>query len=67
LFAENGEASNKLLRDWPPITVSTIEVVKKIAASTPVIFAKTFAPPELPNTVWLEPPNDALISAPFPD
>ncbi len=28
---------------------------------------KKFAGPRLPKTVWLEPPNAAPISAPFPD
>ena len=28
---------------------------------------KKFAGPRLPNTVWLEPPKAAPISAPFPD
>lgn len=38
----------------------------KIVARTDVNLTKKFAPPELPNTVWLEPPNEALISAPLP-
>ena len=28
---------------------------------------KKFAGPRLPNTVWLDPPKAAPISAPFPD
>lgn len=49
--AENGEFSNKLLRACPPMIVSPNEVMKKIAASTPVSLTKKLAPPELPKTV----------------
>jgi hypothetical protein len=51
----------------PPITVRTREVTMKIAARPEVNRVKKLAPPELPKTVWLEPPKEALISAPFPD
>ena len=43
------------------------EVSMKMAATTTVNLLKKFAGPRLPKTVWLEPPNDAPISAPFPD
>ena len=39
----------------------------KMPASAEVNRVKKVAPPELPKTVWLEPPREALISAPFPD
>ena len=41
--------------------------MKKIAANVEVKRVKKLAPPELPNTVWLEPPRVALMSAPLPD
>lgn len=41
--------------------------MKKIAARVEVKRVKKFAPPELPKTVWLEPPRVALMSAPLPD
>jgi hypothetical protein len=44
-----------------------MEVVKKIAAKVEVKRVKKLAPPELPKTVWLEPPRVALMSAPLPD
>ena len=43
------------------IQVSVIEVTMKTAASEPVSRVKKLAPPELPKTVLLEPPNEALI------
>lgn len=43
------------------------EVKPKIAAKTKVVLVKKFAPPELPKTVLLDPPSEALMSAPFPD
>ena len=57
----------RLLRDCDRRTVSEREVTKKMAAKTEVTRVKRFAPPELPKMVWLDPPSDALISAPFPD
>ncbi len=59
--------SKTLFRDRPWITVRTIEVVKNTAAKTAVARVKKFAPPELPKMVWLDPPSDALMSAPLPD
>ena len=61
------EPSKRLLREALPMMVSAIDVQKKIAAAPCVKCVKKFAPPELPNTVWLEPLKEALISAPFPD
>ena len=43
------------------------EVSMKMAATTTVNLLKKLAGPRLPKTVWLEPPKDAPISAPFPD
>lgn len=59
--------SNTLLRVWVPNTVSIKDVDMKIAAITLVKRVKKLAPPELPKTVWLDPPKEVLISAPFPD
>ncbi len=50
-----------------PRIVSPSEVVIKTAASAKVRRVKKLAPPELPKTVLLEPPREALMSAPFPD
>jgi hypothetical protein len=50
-----------------PWIVRKIEVQKKSAAAPPVKRVKKLAPPELPKTVWLDPPKEALISAPLPD
>ena len=49
------------------MSVRITEVTMKIVATAAVNLVKKFAPPELPKTVWLEPANDALISAPLPD
>src|SRR6202035_4636181 len=43
-----------------------IEVAKNIAAIAHVALVSTLPAPVAPNTVWLEPPNTAPISAPFP-
>ena len=43
------------------------EVNMKTAATTTVNLLRKLAGPRLPKTVWLEPPNDAPISAPLPD
>ena len=43
------------------------EVTMKTIATTTVNLLRKFAGPRLPNTVWLEPPNAAPISAPLPD
>ena len=50
-----------------PMIVRLSDVTMKIAAITEVKRVKKFAPPELPNTVWLDPAKEALISAPLPD
>ena len=42
------------------------DVSMKITAATTVTLLRKLAGPRLPNTVWLDPPNDAPISAPFP-
>ena len=59
--------SNTPRRDSVPITVKAMDVHMNKVAKAAVNFVKKFAPPLLPNTVWLEPPKEALISAPFPD
>ena len=64
---ETGEVSKRLFLACPLITVRTTEVTMKIVAKAAVKRVKKLAPPELPNTVWLEPPSVALISAPLPD
>ena len=46
---------------------SVNEVIMKIAATTTVSLLRKLAGPRLPNTVWLDPPNEAPISAPLPD
>ena len=38
----------------------------KMTAAATVTLLKKLAGPRLPNTVWLEPPNAAPISAPLP-
>mgnify|MGYP003441918999 FL=1 len=43
------------------------EVNMKTNAVMTVNLLRKLAGPRLPNTVWLEPPNAAPISAPFPD
>jgi hypothetical protein len=43
-----------------------IDVAKKIAASVQVVLLSALPAPLAPNTVWLEPPNTAPMSAPFP-
>lgn len=43
------------------------EVNMNTKAVITVNLLKKFAGPRLPNTVWLEPPKAAPISAPFPD
>ena len=43
------------------------DVSIKTNAVMTVNLLRKFAGPRLPNTVWLEPPNAAPISAPFPD
>jgi hypothetical protein len=48
-------------------TASEREVSIKTNAVTTVNLLKKFAGPRLPNTVWLDPPNAAPISAPLPD
>ncbi len=51
------DASSKSERFLPDFTtVKVIEVSMKRVATTAVNFVKKFAPPELPKTVWLEPP-----------
>lgn len=50
-----------------PQMVRSTEVTMNTAARPLVKRVKKFAPPAEPNTVWLEPPKEALISAPFPD
>src|SRR5438094_868151 len=57
--------SKMLFFDCPPMIVRMIEVVIKTAAAACVKRVKKFAPPELPKTVWLEPENEAEISAPL--
>jgi hypothetical protein len=42
------------------------EVNIKITAAATVTLLKKGVAPELPNTVWLEPPKAAPILAPFP-
>ena len=42
------------------------EVSMKIMAAVTVTLLRNVPGPRLPNTVWLDPPNDAPISAPFP-
>ena len=42
------------------------EVIMKRMAATAVSFARKGAAPELPKTVWLEPPKAAPIPAPLP-
>ena len=43
------------------------EVNMKTNAVMTVNLLRKFAGPRLPNTVWLDPPNAAPISAPLPD
>jgi hypothetical protein len=43
------------------------EVSINTKAVTTVNLLRKFAGPRLPKTVWLDPPNAAPISAPFPD
>ena len=43
------------------------EVNMKTNAVMTVNLLRKLAGPRLPNTVWLEPPNAAPISEPFPD
>jgi len=43
------------------------EVSMNTDATMTVNLLKKFAGPRLPNTVWLDPPNAAPISAPLPD
>ena len=43
------------------------EVSMKTDATITVNLLKKLAGPRLPNTVWLDPPNAAPISAPLPD
>ena len=43
------------------------EVNMNTNAVITVNLLRKFAGPRLPKTVWLEPPNAAPISAPFPD
>lgn len=71
-----GEATGAAAVAWPSKTlflplletiVRVTEVIMKIPARVVVRRVKKLAPPELPNTVWLDPPKLALISAPFPD
>ena len=66
---ESSVAPEKMLSlELLPRIVRVIEVIMKIAAAAVVNLVRKFAPPELPKTVWLEPPvRDALASAPFPD
>ena len=42
------------------------EVNMKIMAAPTVILLRNVPGPRLPKTVWLDPPNAAPISAPFP-
>ncbi len=50
-----------------PINVRMREVAIKSVARMAVVRVMKLAPPDVPNTVWLEPPKLALISAPLPD
>jgi hypothetical protein len=43
------------------------DVIMKMVAATAVILLRNVLAPRAPKTVWLEPPNAAPISAPFPD
>ncbi len=52
----------------PFVIVRKIEVIMKIAAQAEVNLVKKFAPPELPKTVWLEPPPPIIPMPPsLPD
>ena len=45
---------------------SRSEVIMKMMAATVVNFVRNPIAPELPKSVWLDPPKAAPISAPFP-
>jgi hypothetical protein len=51
---------------FPNMKASRRHVIIKITAAAVVIFVKNEPAPPPPNTVWLEPPKAAPISAPLP-
>jgi hypothetical protein len=57
------------ITEGPPLCPRKLnprEVSMKITAAAAVNFAKNGAAPELPKTVWLDPPKAAPIPAPLP-
>jgi hypothetical protein len=50
----------------PEMRASPREVNMNITAAATVTFCKKDVAPELPKTVWLEPPKAAPMLAPFP-
>jgi len=51
---------------FPNMKASRRHVIIKITAAAVVILVKNEPAPPPPNTVWLEPPNAAPMSAPLP-